>query len=154
MVDDALSVLIGLFCAYYLLVTVRAVSRVSSSISFELRSYRPRGVETDGDDEPPSGQLQPRPGGLPYVSPREVLSARGAWSRVDWSDLRLRIGPNYKRNKRKGPTLSPLLECVGVDIFQSPRKVFSDGEVDAACLPEEVALAAGCRPAAPPDAPP
>jgi hypothetical protein len=69
-------------------------------------------------------------------------SAKHAWAPVDWSGIKLRIGPNYKKNKRKAPTATPLLPCVGVDLLCAERKIFCDGLSDAACLPPEVAAAA------------
>ena len=72
--------------------------------------------------------------------------ARHAWAPVDWRTILLRVGPNYKRRKRKAPTPAPLLPCIGVDILRADHKVFSDGQVDAACLPPEVAAAAAEAP--------
>ena len=75
------------------------------------------------------------------------VDAKHAWSTVGWEDIRLRCGPNYKRNKRKKPTAEPLLPCVGVDVFCAPRKLFSDGATGLACLPAEIrAATAGSAP--------
>ena len=80
--------------------------------------------------------------GLREVGLDETKSARRAWSEVHWQDIMLRDGPDYRRNKIKRPTASPLLECVGVDIFRVERKIFTDGsEAHAAYLPAEVATA-------------
>ena len=70
------------------------------------------------------------------------LSVPHAWSPVDHRDIKLRVGPNYKKNKKKAPSGPALLQCVGVDLISAPRKVFSDGACDAACLPPEIAAAA------------
>ncbi len=84
----------------------------------------------------------PCPSGLPEVAPSEATTAQNAWSSVHWQDICLRVGPNYKQNKRKRPTKAPLLPLVGVDIFQAEQKVFCDGIKDAAYLPAEIVMAA------------
>ena len=80
--------------------------------------------------------------GLRPTSLEHSATARHAWAPINWRTIKLRVGPDYKRLKRKRPTSRPLLPCSGVDILQGERKVFSDGKLDASCLPPEVAAAA------------
>ena len=79
---------------------------------------------------------------LKEVASKDIEAARNSWSALRWHDIKLRCGPNYKRNKKKAPTDSPLLPCVGVDIFQVDSKAYSDGQVDKGVLPQAVAAAA------------
>lgn len=94
-----------------------------------------------GQARPPAALLAPRPGAMPQAPLEKVASAIGSWCPIDWSDIVLRVGPDYRRNKRKALTSSPALDCVGVDAFHTLRKVFSDGELDAGCLPPEILAA-------------
>ena len=79
--------------------------------------------------------------GLRPTSLEHAAGAHHAWAPINWRTVKLRIR-GYRRHKRKGPTPRPLLPCCGVDLLQGEHKVFSDGLVDAACLPPEIAAAA------------
>lgn len=83
------------------------------------------------------------------VPPSEALAANHAWSEVGWQTIRLRVGPDYPQNRRKLPGASPILQCVGVDVFGAPEKIVGDGLLDAGCLPGEV-VAAAAEPTPPP----
>ena len=80
--------------------------------------------------------------GLDHVAVDDVVHARAAWAPIDYESIRLRIGPNYRRNGQKAPTGKPLLPCISVQLLQSETKVFCDGDSDASCLPAEVQAAA------------
>ena len=69
--------------------------------------------------EEPAGR-GPRPAprvgcisGLREVSLEEMVSARDSWSGVHWESIKLRVGPNYRKHRKKQPTTEPLLDCVG-----------------------------------------
>ena len=79
---------------------------------------------------------------LPMVSADKVDSARGVWAPMDWTSIMLRIGPNYRKHRQKAATEAPLLPCVGLQLMRCESKVYSDGCVDLACMPPEVAAAA------------
>ena len=79
---------------------------------------------------------------LRAVTAEAVAHAHHAWAPIAWESIKLRVGPDYKRKKKKAPTAAPLLPCVGVELLRAEQKVYSDGHVDAACLPPEVAAAA------------
>ena len=80
--------------------------------------------------------------GLEHLSADDVAHARGGWAPIDWKSIKLRVGPNYRRNGKKSTTAEPLLPCVSVQLLRSETKIFCDGETDAECLPAEVRAAA------------
>jgi hypothetical protein len=115
------------------------VSAVSESFARETSARLSRASESSIAE---SGGLVTALCGIRATSLEYVAGAHHAWSPIDWSTIRLRVGPDYRRHKRKAPTAQPLLPCVGVEVLNTPEKVFSDGIADARCLPPEVAAAA------------
>ena len=93
----------------------------------------------------PNDHLTTPSGSLRAVGAEESSQARQAWTAISWESINLRVGPNYKKNKKKAPTARPLLQTVHVDAASSEWKVYTDGDADIACLPPEVAAAASER---------
>ena len=84
--------------------------------------------------------------GLREVAREESGRARAAWSGVEWENIQLRVGPDYRKHRLKRPTTQPLLDCVGVDVFRVDQKITtnlsSSLERHAEYLPREVIAAA------------
>ena len=121
-----------------------AVRRFASAFTRRLSGRRHQAnqaisVPTATPTAPPLRCLSGVPQ-LPYAS---LLKGSHAWGYVFWNTMRLRDGPDYRRNKIKRPASPPLLPCVGFDAFRTSRKLFTDcSEAQAACLPPEVLAAA------------
>ena len=153
-----LTVLYALLLLRVLFALGRLLWKVRSAQTADARASSDRGVTAVYSQSKGAGKTAPSSGGPVAANGRpatpiaassamlpgatQIADARNAWAPLSWSDIRLRIGPNYKRNKKKGPTAAPLLPCVGVSVLQAEQKVFGDGITDAACLPPEVAAAA------------
>jgi len=60
---------------------------------------------------------------LPYMAKPD--GAENCWTISDDSHLMMRIGPDYKKNKAKGPTKTALFRTIGVDMFESDKKLMN-----------------------------
>ncbi len=95
----------------------------------------------------PQAPLAERAGGLtvPY-RPLERAKAEGhCWTDCDDSVLSMRVGPDYRKNGLKAATKPALFKTVGIDLFESEKKLNGvahavkaplDKCVDGALLPE------------------
>ena len=59
---------------------------------------------------------------------RDDESKCGTWYEKPESVFELRAGPNYSRNKLKGPSGTPHCKLVGMDLLRSPRRIVNIGE--------------------------
>lgn len=53
----------------------------------------------------------------------ETFNTVNSWCTTDAANFRVRIPPNYKKTKAKGPSEASLFHCAGIDIFYSPNKL-------------------------------
>ena len=80
--------------------------------------------------------------GVSCVPTTEFETARHAWGPLQWETIRLRVGPNYRRNKQKAFTGAPILPCVGMDFFQAERKAYAEDGRSISYMPPEIVAAA------------
>ena len=80
--------------------------------------------------------------GVRCVPATEFETAAHAWGPLQWETIRLRVGPNYRRNKQKAFTGAPMLPCVGMDFFQTERKAYVEEGRSVSYMPPEIIAAA------------
>ena len=149
--------------AWFLASTVVLLSLMSRALVRLADGLRAAGLPKRSEEPPPSHTAAPSDpasnkskavgsqssvrleckSGLREVSLEEAKSAKEAWCRVHWESISLRDGPDYRRNKIKRPTASPLLECIGLDVFQVEGKVVTAlDDAHADYLPPKIVTAA------------
>ncbi|EQC34345.1 hypothetical protein SDRG_08117 [Saprolegnia diclina VS20] len=53
----------------------------------------------------------------------------GSWATLEATRFNLRLGPQYRKTKRKGPSAPALLELVATDVYRSDTKIDNIGNV-------------------------
>lgn len=66
-------------------------------------------------------------GGSTHCDYEESFDCVNSWCATDAANFRVRIPPNYKKTKAKGPSDASLFHCAGFDIFYSPAKLCNIG---------------------------
>jgi len=74
-------------------------------------------VKASSSGKPPAGNTFRFSEG---VSPNVPINT---WSRCDHRKFKLRVGPNYDRNKQKAPSAVPLYEVFAVDVFCTDKRI-------------------------------
>eukprot|EP01012_Entosiphon_sulcatum_P042860 TRINITY_DN5699_c0_g1_i1.p1 TRINITY_DN5699_c0_g1~~TRINITY_DN5699_c0_g1_i1.p1 ORF type:complete len:989 (+),score=145.13 TRINITY_DN5699_c0_g1_i1:70-3036(+) len=85
-----------------------------------VSSTQPRGA-TAQDLSPPPAASRLRAGTTIPLVPND--SPNSGWGRADGKQFRVRIGPNYAKNKQKALSADSLLEILAVDLYSSEQKI-------------------------------
>jgi hypothetical protein len=70
---------------------------------------------------PQSGVAPAWPAGKDGLFPASSTMKPGVWSKATDSSFNVRLGPGYKQNKIKAPSLEAFYECSGADLFRCER---------------------------------
>jgi len=105
--------------------SLSAMSLSSSTASKDVAVASSSSSSTSGKDSGQasrfSGKANSTLGKLEDCAEDEDKS--GVWRGCSASTFSLRIGPDYSRNKKKGPSADALMELVGVDLVRAPSRI-------------------------------